>query len=408
MAHASPTFDLRDTRRDGPAFPRGDTPSAAYIHHDAPETPDFRHISSAVLLIDDQLTYRGAINRHGWGGGGCFAACIFCRVLEVFQNGGGIRGGKLLLTNRFIVVTYPPAQEPLWQEQNQNTQERGYKMSKTTQNTTKPAPRHRKAKATPNHRDIMATKYSRKFQSKKGGKVREHTFAEAAAYFADVLTYATGAPFLQQTALIDVFDFNLVLRSMYSSNNEYSAAFWKLDCNQQILNRFGGDHPDIAKRRTQAMGAMSKGFLLAEQSKHFRTFLNENADATKPCTSVTPEGLIKPFNAWVCRQPWSEDIKAARVAVTKSKRKALLEDVKNGFEVAQSLMGQSRKGGGKGGKQLNAEQLTAAIEDILKANKANKKTRAAVLKALAKSAGVIVEPAGRVTMPKLKSEAIAS
>ena len=44
----------------------------------------------------------------------------------------------------------------------------------------------------------------------KGGKVHEHTFAEAAAYFADQLTYATGAPYLQQMALADVFEFNLV------------------------------------------------------------------------------------------------------------------------------------------------------------------------------------------------------
>ena len=57
----------------------------------------------------------------------------------------------------------------------------------------------------------MATKYSRKFQSKKGGKVREHTYEEAARYFADVLMHATGAPYLQQTALADVFEFNLSL-----------------------------------------------------------------------------------------------------------------------------------------------------------------------------------------------------
>lgn len=275
----------------------------------------------------------------------------------------------------------------------------------TAKNTT---PKHRKAKATPNHRDIMATKYSRKFQSKKGGKVREHTFAEAAAYFADQLTYATGAPYLQQMALADVFEFNLVLRAMYSSNNEYGAAFWKLDCNQQILDRFGGDNPDIAKRRQQAMGAMSKGFLLAAQGAHFRAWLMENVDATKPCTSVTPEGLIKPYNSWVAaHKDWSEEQKAERVALTDSKRNKLLEDVANGQTVANALTGQTRKGG-KPSKKLDAEGLAEAIEKLLKDNSATKKTRAAVLKALAQSAGVIVEPAGKVSLPKLKSDVSAA
>ena len=277
-------------------------------------------------------------------------------------------------------------------------------MAKNTKakNTT---PKHRNAKATPNHRDIMATKYSRKFQSKKGGKVRQHTYEEAARYFADQLTYATGAPYLQQAALADVFEFNLSLRAMYSSNNEYSEAFWKLDCNDQILARFGGDNPDIAKRRQQAMGAMSKGFLLAAQGAHFRAWLMENADATKPCTSVTPEGLAKPYNSWVAaHKGWTEEQKAERVALTDSKRKKLLEDVANGQTVANALTGQTRKGGGKPAKKLDAEGLAEAIEKLLKDNSATKKTRAAVLQSLAKSAGVIVEPAGKVSMPKLKSD----
>ena len=282
-------------------------------------------------------------------------------------------------------------------------------MTQKKTNTAKPAPRHRKAKATPNHRDIMNTKYDRQFQSVKGGRVREHTFAEAAAYFADQLTFATGAPYLQQTALADVFQFNIALRSMYSSNNEYSAAFWKLTCNDQILQRFGGDDPDIAKRRAQAMAEMSKGMHLAAQGAHFRKFLSENADKARPCTAVTASGLLKPYNAWVCAQDWTEEEKSGRVAITDNKRKALIEDVANGQTVAQAILPQTKKGGGK--TKLDTAQMVAAIEKLFTEQKANKKTRAAVMQALAKSAGVQVEivKKGSVSMPKLKSEiALAS
>ena len=63
-----------------------------------------------------------------------------------------------------------------------------------------------------------------------------------------------------------------------------------------------------------------------------------------------------------------------------------------------------RKGGGKPSKKLDANGLAEAIEKLLKDNSATKKTRAAVLKALAQSAGVTVEPAGKVSLPKLKSD----
>ena len=194
----------------------------------------------------------------------------------------------------------------------------------------------------------------------KIGNKDEQTFADADAYFRDVVLAATNAPKTQQAKLFEVARFLETLRSKLPGNNgKFGDTVESLEIGKALTRRFG----------KSAGAEISKLILLGGVGNHAKVWLDANAKKDKPCTSLTPTGLLAAYNRDMAKMSgYDEADRLKALAISDSKRAEITKAVEGGASVADAYAGKKPGGKGKGkGKQqkLNASQAREAIDAIL-------------------------------------------
>lgn len=193
----------------------------------------------------------------------------------------------------------------------------------------------------------------------KIGNKDKQTFADADAYFRDVVLAATNAPKAQQTKLFEVARFLETLRSMLPGNGgKFGEELETLEIGKALTRRFGKN----------AGAEISKLILLGGVGNNAKVWLDANAKKDKPCTSLTPTGLLAAYNRdMASMKGYDEADRLKALAISDSKRDEITKAVDGGATVADAYAG--KKPGGNGGKKkqqkLNASQARNAIDAIL-------------------------------------------
>lgn len=193
----------------------------------------------------------------------------------------------------------------------------------------------------------------------KIGNKDKQTFADADAYFGDVVLAATNAPKTQQAKLFEVARFLETLRSKLPGNNgKFGATVESLAIGKALTRRFG----------KSAGAEISKLILLGGVGNNAKVWLDANAKKDKPCTSLTPTGLLAAYNRDMAKMAgYDEADRLKALAISDSKRDEIAKAVEGGASVADAYAG--KKPGDKGGKKkqqkLNASQARDAIDAIL-------------------------------------------
>ena len=194
----------------------------------------------------------------------------------------------------------------------------------------------------------------------KIGNKDQQTFADADAYFRDVVLAATNAPKTQQAKLFEVARFLETLRSKLPGNNgKFGDTVESLEIGKALTRRFG----------KSAGAEISKLILLGGVGNNAKVWLDANAKKDKPCTSLTPTGLLAAYNRDMAKMSgYDEADRLKALAISDSKRAEITKAVEGGASVADAYAGKKPGGKGKGkGKQqkLNASQAREAIDAIL-------------------------------------------
>ena len=192
----------------------------------------------------------------------------------------------------------------------------------------------------------------------KIGNKDEQTFADADAYFGDVVLAATNAPKTQQAKLFEVARFLETLRSKLPGNNgKFGKTVESLAIGKALAVRFGKNAP----------AEISKLILLGGVGNNAKVWLDANAKKDKPCTSLTPTGLLAAYNRDMAKMAtYDEADRLKALAISDSKRDEITEAVEGGASVADAYAGKKPGGKGKNKQQkLNASQAREAIDAIL-------------------------------------------
>lgn len=194
----------------------------------------------------------------------------------------------------------------------------------------------------------------------KIGNKDKQTFADADAYFGDVVLAATNAPKAQQAKLFEVARFLETLRSKLPGNNgKFGETVESLAIGKALAKRFGKN----------AGAEISKLILLGGVGNNAKVWLDANAKKDKPCTSLTPTGLQAAYNRdMASMKGYDEADRLKALAISDSKRAEITKAVEGGASVADAYAG--KKTGGKGNGKKKQQKLTAvqarnAIDAIL-------------------------------------------